>query len=129
MSAIPPIHCESASVSADFETDATAESTPAARRTAAGSEVQAAYVSRMMLLSRANNIAKLFWYAWDAHGVLGVELTEAGHQVQVEGASGRRRDPQQLLGLRADQFRHEPAPAGAAAVAAMDPAQALLPAI
>ncbi|NHC14525.1 glycosyl hydrolase [Motilibacter deserti] len=39
-------------------------------------EYQAAYVSRMLMLARANGIAKLFWYAWDVSpNVLGIELT------------------------------------------------------
>ena len=41
---------------------------------------QAAYVARFLLLARANGIARTYWYAWDAHGVLGVELTKADNR-------------------------------------------------
>ncbi len=40
---------------------------------------QAAYVSRLLLLNAANGISRLFWYAWDGHGVLGVDLTTSNN--------------------------------------------------
>ncbi|NHC47473.1 glycosyl hydrolase [Motilibacter aurantiacus] len=50
-------------------------------------EYQAAYVARMLLLARSNKIDRLYWYAWDAHGVLGVELTAvAGSRTSVTRA-------------------------------------------
>ena len=41
---------------------------------------QAAYVSRFLLLARAQGIARTYWYAWDVHGRLGIELTAADNR-------------------------------------------------
>ncbi|RKS75612.1 glycosyl hydrolase family 39 [Motilibacter peucedani] len=41
---------------------------------------QAAYVSRFLLLARAQGVARTYWYAWDVHGRLGVELTKADNR-------------------------------------------------
>lgn len=41
---------------------------------------QASFVSRFLLLARSAGVARTYWYAWDSHGVVGIELTQANNR-------------------------------------------------
>lgn len=50
---------------------------PGSRPRAVPAAVAPGYVARTMMLAAANRIGRVYWYAWDSHGLFGLDMLKA----------------------------------------------------